>query len=314
MTGKNASPAAEWIAVDWGSSNLRAWAMSADGTPLAETVSPAGASTLAPDAFEPALLAAIGSWLVQGRVTDVVVCGMAGARGAWTEAPYAAVPCPPSPASPARVATADPRLAVRILPGLSQIDPPDVMRGEETQIAGLLAREPRFDGVACLPGTHTKWAHLSAGEVVSFASYMTGEIFALLATQSVLRRTVAAGGWEEPAFLAGAEEGLARPDRVPARLFGLRAGALVGDLDPVVARSRLSGLLIGAEVAAAKPYWLGRDVVLIGAPGLAHAYRETLALAGLDARAADVSEMTLAGLAAARTALKSRTASNGALQ
>lgn len=311
MTGDNATPDVEWIAVDWGSSNLRAWAMDADGAVLAETSSPAGASTLAPDAFEPALLAAIGAWLGD-RPTDVVVCGMAGARGAWIEAPYAAVPCPPTPANPARVATADPRLAVRILPGLSQLDPSDVMRGEETQIAGLLAREPRFDGVACLPGTHTKWVHLSAGEVVSFASYMTGEIFALLATQSVLRRTVAPDGWNEAAFLTGAEEGLARPDRVSARLFGLRAGALVGELDPVVARARLSGLLIGAEIASAKPYWLGRDVVLIGAPALSEAYRKALGLAGLDAREADATALTLAGLAAARTGVRTKAASNGA--
>lgn len=301
----------DWIAVDWGSSNLRAWAMDARGEPVAEASATTGASTLAPEAFEPALLAAIHPWL-RDRPTDVIVCGMAGARGAWLEAPYAAVPCPPSPASPLRVPTADPRLAVRILPGLSQAEPPDVMRGEETQIAGLLAREPRFDGVACLPGTHTKWVHLSAGEVVSFASYMTGEIFALLATQSVLRRTVASEGWNEAAFLTGAEEGFARPDRVPARLFGLRAGALVGELDPVVARARLSGLLIGGEIAAAKPYWLGRDVVLIGAPALAEAYRIALALAGLDARTADATAMTVAGLAAAREVIRTRAASTGA--
>lgn len=306
--------AADWIAVDWGSSNLRAWAMDGTSRPIAETSAATGASTLASDAFEPALLGAIGPWLREAgqTPTDVIICGMAGARGAWVEAPYGEVPCPPSPANPARVPTTDPRLAVRILPGLSQTAPPDVMRGEETQIAGLIAEEPHFDGVACLPGTHTKWVHVSAGEVVSFASYMTGEIFALLSGQSVLRRTVAPGGWDEAAFLAGAEEGLARPDRVPARFFGLRAGALVGDLDPVVARSRLSGLLIGGETAAAKPYWLGRDVVLIGAPALSCAYRGALALAGLDAREADATAMTIAGLAAARAALRTRVASNGA--
>lgn len=318
MTSDSATPTpvragrieAGWIAVDWGSSNLRAWAMDASGKPLAEASAATGASTLAPDAFEPALLAAIGGWLGDGpgdAPTDVIVCGMAGARGAWIEAPYAAVPCPPSPANPARVPTDDPRLAVRILPGLSQVDPADVMRGEETQVAGLLAREPGFDGIACLPGTHTKWAHVSGGEVVSFASYMTGEVFALLATQSVLRRTVAAEGWDEAAFLSGAEEGFARPDRVPARLFGLRAGALVGDLDPTVARSRLSGLLIGAELAASKAYWLGRDVVLIGAPALSRAYRGALALAGLEAREADATAMTMAGLAAARASLRAAT-------
>jgi 2-dehydro-3-deoxygalactonokinase len=294
---------ADWIAVDWGSSNLRAWAMAPDGTAAAEAAAPAGAATLAPEGFEPALLELVGGWLGAGA-TDVIVCGMAGARGAWAEAGYAAVPCAPTPAAFARAPTRDPRLVVRILPGLRQDEPADVMRGEETQIAGLLAREPGFDGVVCLPGTHTKWAHLSGGEVVSFASFMTGEIFALLAGQSVLRRTVGADGWSDEDFLAAAADGLARPERVPGRLFGLRAEALLHGLAPERARARLSGLMIGAELAGARAYWLGREVVLVGAPRLAAAYRDALALAGLAARVADATEMTRAGLAAARALLQ----------
>ncbi len=295
---------ADWIAVDWGSSNLRAWGIAADGSTREASAATAGAITLAPDAFEPALLGLVAPWLAPDRATDVIVCGMAGARGAWIEAAYARVPCTPRPAVFTTAPTADPRLAVRILPGLSQDAPPDVMRGEETQIAGLLAAEPRFDGVACLPGTHTKWVHVSAGEVVSFSSYMTGEIFALLATQSVLRKTVAPDGWSEPDFLAAVEDGLARPERVASRLFGLRAGALLHGLDAAVARSTLSGLLIGAELAGARPYWLGRAVVLIGAPALAQAYRAALGRAGLEARTLDATAMTRAGLAAARAQLQ----------
>ena len=293
---------AAWIAADWGSSNLRAWAIAPDGATLAEATSAAGASALAAEAFEPALLALAGGWLGDGR-TDVIVCGMAGARGAWVEAAYSPVPCAPTPAAFARAPTADLRLAVRILPGLRQDKPADVMRGEETQIAGLLAHEPGFDGVACLPGTHTKWVHVAGGEVVSFASYVTGEIFALLAGASVLRKTVAQDGWSEEDFLQAAEDGLPRPERVPARLFPLRAEALLHGLAPERARSRLSGMLIGAELAAAKHYWLGRDVVLIGAAGLAGAYRDALAIGGLGARIADATEMTRSGLAAAHALL-----------
>ena len=202
---------AAFVAVDWGSSNLRAWAMDASGGVAAEGGSGDGASALGPDGFEPALLGVAGDWLAPDARTDIVVCGMAGARGAWVEAAYATVPCPPTPASFAEAPTNDPRLAVRILPGLRQDDPADVMRGEETQIAGLLAAEPGFDGVACLPGTHTKWAHVAGGEVVSFASYMTGEVFALLSGASVLRKTLATEAWSEPDFLAAVEDGLARP-------------------------------------------------------------------------------------------------------
>lgn len=298
------SPAA-WIAVDWGSSNLRAWAMGAEGAVLAEAVSADGAGGLAPEGFEPALLALVEPWLGAGT-TDVVVCGMAGARGAWIEAAYAAVPCPPTPERMVRAPARDARLAVRILPGLRQEKPADVMRGEETQLAGLIAAEPGFDGVACLPGTHTKWAHVAGGLVVSFASFMTGEIFALLAENSVLRKTVGADGWSEEDFLQAAEDGLSRPDRVPARLFGLRAEALLHALAPERARARLSGLLIGAELAAARPYWLGRDVVLVGAPALAAAYGAALAIGGLGARTADATALTRAGLAAAHARLAER--------
>lgn len=295
--------AVAWIAVDWGTSNLRAWAMGADGRPLAEATSPAGMGGLSAAGFEPALLALAEPWLAPGRRTRAVACGMVGARQGWVEAGYAAVPCPPC--GPAvRAPVTDPRLEVLILPGLSQAAPADVMRGEETQIAGLIAAEPGFDGVACLPGTHTKWAHVSAGEVVSFASFMTGELFALLSTASVLRHSVAAEGWSAPDFAEAVAETLARPERLAGRLFGLRAEGLLAGLAPERARARLSGLLIGAELAAARPYWLGRDVVLIGAPALARAYAEALAPAGLALRLRDAAAMTLAGLAAAHARLK----------
>jgi 2-dehydro-3-deoxygalactonokinase len=291
----------DWIAVDWGTSNLRAWAMQSDRA-QAEAASDAGMGGLDPAAFEPALLALIDPWLAPGRITDVVACGMVGARQGWTEAPYARVPCAPGGAV-ARPPTKDPRLAVHILPGLRQDAPPDVMRGEETQIAGLLAREPRFDGVVCHPGTHTKWAHVSAGEVVSFASFMTGELFALLSCDSVLRHSVAAEGWSDPDFTDAVEETLARPERLAGRLFGIRAEGLLAGLPPERARARLSGLLIGAELAAARPYWLGRAVALFGAAPLVRAYRAALALCGVEPATPDATELTLAGLAAAHRQL-----------
>ncbi len=296
----------DWIAVDWGTSNLRAWAMGPEGTPVAEASSDRGMATLDRAGFEPALIDLIGPWLGADPV-DVIACGMVGSRQGWVEAPYAAVPCPPRLDAPFAVApTRDPRLRVHVLHGLKQDRPADVMRGEETQIAGLLAREPGFDGVACLPGTHSKWAHLSAGEVVAFASFMTGELFALLSRQSVLRHSVAADGWSDGDFAEAVEDTLSRPERMVARLFGLRAEALIADLTPDRARARLSGLLIGVELAAARPYWLGREVVLIGATGTTRAYAAALALTGLAPRTLPATEMTLAGLAAARAQLAAR--------
>lgn len=290
-----------WIAVDWGTSNLRAWAMDADGGVLAEATSDRGMGSLAPGGFEPALLALVGDWLEAGRRMPVIACGMVGARQGWVEAAYGPVPGPPLPDLPAvRPPVSDPRLDVRILPGLAQKAPPDVMRGEETQIAGLLAREPRFGGVACLPGTHSKWAHLSAEEVVSFVTFMTGELFALLGTASVLRHSLTGDGWSEEDFTEALNETLARPERLAALLFRIRAASLLEGQPAARARARLSGLLIGAELAAARPWWLGREVVVIGEGHLAARYVQALASQGVTARAEDATTLTLAGLAAAR--------------
>ena len=291
--------APDWIAVDWGTSQLRVWAM-AGGRVLATARSEDGMGRLSPEGFQPALLRLIEPWLGAGQM-PVIACGMVGARQGWVEAPYRPVPCAPvAPGALMKVA-ADPRLAVRFVPGLSQRKPAaDVMRGEETQIAGVLATLPNFDGIVCLPGTHSKWAHLSAGEVVSFQTFLTGEMFALLAGQSVLRHSVGASGWDDAAFAEAVADALTSPARVTARLFGLRAEALLADLAPETARARLSGLLIGAELAAARPYWLGQRVVIVAADGIAHAYAAALAAQGVQAELLPAEQMTLAGLTLAQ--------------
>ncbi len=293
--------APDWIAVDWGTSHLRAWAMGPDGI-LASAASDAGAGTLSRDGFEPALLALIGEWLPPGGTTPAVACGMVGRREGWVEAPYRPVPCPPLDAgllTPAPVA--DPRLTLQIIPGLMQTAPADVMRGEETQIAGFLALSPDFDGVLCLPGTHSKWVRISAGEVVSFKTFLTGELFALLATASTLGPAIARDGWDDAAFATALDDTLSRPERLAARLFTLRAESLIADLAPQAARARLSGALIGAELAAAKPYWLGQSVTVIGAPELSRLYTTALAAQGLTARQEPAEQMGLAGLALAHS-------------
>jgi 2-dehydro-3-deoxygalactonokinase len=285
-----------WIAVDWGTSNLRAWAMDGAGTILAEATSDDGMGKLARSDFEPALLRLIGPWLASGAV-PVVACGMVGSRQGWCEAPYRAVPCTPLDAlSQVTPPTTDPRLHVRIAPGLKQASPADVMRGEETQIAGALRLHPNYDGVLCLPGTHSKWAQISAGEVVSFQTFMTGELFALLSEHSVLRHGMQDGGWDEAAFDVGVADAVSRPERIAARLFALRAEGLIAGLSPAAARSRLSGLLIGIELAAARPYWLGQRVTLIGAETLSAAYARALATQAVEAQTLPATACTLAGL------------------
>lgn len=287
-----------WIAVDWGMSRLRVWSMSGDAA-IEEADSESGVATLSEGRFEAALLALIEPWLGEGK-TPVLACGSIGARQGWIEVPYANVPCSPLPHAPMPVPATDPRLDMHVLGGLSQSSPPDVMRGEETQIAGYLSGAGGFDGVICLPGTHSKWVLVSAGEVVSCQSFMTGELFDLLSRQSLLRHSVAGEGWDASAFDAALDETLSRPERFAARLFGLRAEMLLNGQTGPAARARLSGFLIGAELAAARPYWLGQPVVIIGTDEIARAYASALARQGATPQLADASACTLAGLIAAR--------------
>ncbi len=291
----------EWIGVDWGTSNLRAWAIR-DGSAVAEAASGKGMGVLAPDVFEAALLDVIDPWLGVGPM-QVVASGMVGARQGWREAPYATVPCAPTGTGAVRPDVADPRLAVTILPGLAQDRPADVMRGEETQIAGYLAGDPGFDGIVCLPGTHTKWVHVSAGEVVSFRTFMTGELFALLSAGSVLRHSVG-GGWDDAAFAEAVDDAIGRPEAIAARLFALRAETLLADLGRDTATARLSGLLIGAELAAARAYWLGQRIVLVGESRQVSHYAMALASLGAATETADATQATVAGLAAAHARLQ----------
>lgn len=289
------------VAADWGTSNLRAFALDEAGNRLAEAHSDAGMGRLSPPDYEPALLALIGGWLDPKRVTPVVVCGMAGARQGWIEAAYRAVPCAPVGGPFARPRLGSRLVEVFIVPGLSQAGPADVMRGEETQIAGVLAARPDFAGVVCLPGTHSKWAVVRAGRVERFLTLMTGELFSLLSTQSVLRHGLAGadGATDGEAFAMAVRETVAEPSGFAASLFRLRAEGLLAGLPPATARSRLSGLLIGFEMAAARFLWQDFQTLVVGADPLAALYAKALTLVGGEAETLSGEAMALAGLAEA---------------
>ncbi len=289
-----------WIAVDWGTTHLRAWVLDPARAEPAALSSADGMGRLAPDEFEHALLRLLDPHLPAGQVVPIVACGMVGARQGWFEAPYASVPCPPPGIRDAVLAPArDPRLAVRILPGICQSDPPDVMRGEETQIAGLLADTPGFDGVICLPGTHTKWVHLRNGAIDRFRTFMTGEIYDLLSRHSVLRHGMSQDAWDRDAYLEAIDDAMQRPRLVSAELFSLRAATLLHDMPPAVFRARLSGLLVGLELAGVLASEAIDQVTLIGSEALSGPYAEALRSRGIRAERMSGDAMTLAGLKAA---------------
>jgi 2-dehydro-3-deoxygalactonokinase len=173
---------------------------------------------------------------------------------------------------------------ILVVPGLSAVDPhgaPDVMRGEETQIFGALSASGKQDGLFVLPGTHSKWARVEAGRVTSFATYMTGEVFAVLKNHSILRRLMAEGEQLGAGFDAGvvAAARLELPGDLLHAIFMTRTLGLFDRLSPANLTEYLSGLLIGAEIAAAANG--AGTAMVVASPGLTARYCQAGALLGV---------------------------------
>ena len=285
-----------WIAADWGGSNARFWAIDAYGAVLGMRMSDTGIADLAASEFEQVLISTTGEWLDTAHT--VIACGTIGSRQGWVDAPYQTTPCAISPQQAVTATMARAGVTVHVLPGIRQTNPADVMHGEETQIAGFLARNEGWDGVICLPGAHTKWVHISAGEIVSFQTFMTGEMFALLADMSVLQHSIAPCGWDADAFETALSKTMSRPEGLASGLFSIRAEQLVHDPDTSTLHARLSGLLIGAELAAAKLYWLSQNVAVIGADTVSMPYVAGPKAQGVVVERADDADTLLVGLMA----------------
>ncbi|HEX4297682.1 MAG TPA: 2-dehydro-3-deoxygalactonokinase, partial [Devosia sp.] len=238
---------------------------------------------------------------------DVVVCGMAGARQGWMEAPYLDAPANLNALSHGAVRPegADRRLAPRILPGVAQrtAGREDVMRGEETQLLGLLALQPGFEGTAILPGTHSKWVELGGGRIVRFSSAMTGEIYEVLSQHSVLRHSFAGetdGPATEDGVAAGLSAGLEHPELFTALAFRTRAAMLLGGKGPDWCSGYLSGLLVGTEIGGHRD-WLGSGPVpLVGSARFGRLYGAALTMIGIASFSVDAADATIAGLKQAR--------------
>ncbi len=259
------------VGVDWGTTNLRAFALDGEGAVLDRRADDRGAAGLSPDRFAVVLDDAVGDWRSSGA--PVLVCGMAGARGGWVEAPYVE-----TPAALADLTThlTEAMPGVRIVPGVCKREDGrliDVMRGEEMQVLGALT-----DGVAVCPGTHSKWVRLHGGRITDLRTVMTGELFAVLRAHSILGRSMTVGPFDPAAFDEGVDRGLGDP-ALSAALFSVRTAGLDGRLAPSAAPDYLSGLLIGAEISGAGGAFAG-PVHLIGAPVLNDRYGRAMARAG----------------------------------
>jgi 2-dehydro-3-deoxygalactonokinase len=299
---------AEWVAVDWGTTNLRAWGIGSRGDVLFARASDQGMSRLTPDAYPGVLSALLAEEFTPvGPRIDTLICGMAGARQGWKEAPYLDAPADLARLCAGAVAPVipDARWSPRILPGVCQRQAggEDVMRGEETQLLGLGTLWPGFSGVVCMPGTHSKWVQLSGRRVERFATAMTGELFEVLRSHSVLRHSLNGpleGPDRDAGFEAGLAAGIESPHALSSTLFKVRAASLLSARPSDWCAGLLSGLLIGAEIGAHR-HWIGSsEVAIVGTAELAALYARGIAMLGGRTRIIDSADATLAGLKTAR--------------
>lgn len=284
------------IGVDWGTSSLRAYRIAGDGRVADRLDRPGGILTVPEGGFPAALHDAIGPWLAAGE-GRVLLCGMVGSRQGWVEAPYLRCPAGPDEIAAATIPVPFEGAESRLVPGLTTEDAdgiPDVMRGEETKLVALADRLGAAPALACLPGTHSKWARLEGGRVAGFTTHMTGEAFAAISQHTILARTSEEGPDVPKAFARGVQRAR-QAGGLLHHLFGARTLHLMGRLEQAETRSFLSGLLIGHEIRAALAKTGATQVELVGAAGLAALYAEALQLNGIAVRSHDP-DLVAAGL------------------
>ena len=280
-----------FIAVDWGTTNRRAWRLEA-GRVADEMEDSSGILSVAAGGF-PAAVAEI-----RARLGDLplLMAGMVGSNRGWIEAPYA--PCPAGlPELAGRLIWPEPGRTA-IVPGvaLDRGEEADVMRGEEVQILGAYAEGwIGSESTVCHPGTHNKWVRLEDGRIASFRTVMTGEIFNLLKSGSILSDLLDAPVELGPAFEAGVRSGLACDD-LTAELFSVRARVLLGKSPRDSAAPHVSGLLIGSDLRIGLGQAGEGEIVVMARPDLVALYSAALAIAGRQTRSLDGEQAFLAGV------------------
>ena len=277
------------IALDWGTSRLRAYLLDDVSRVVEERNEPFGIMNLPEGGFAAAFHSTCGDWVAAEPELPILASGMVGSRLGWAEVPYHECPADLAGlASQLGEVQLDNGRTLYVVSGVN-MDPdgqvPDVMRGEETQVYGAVGEAD--NATIILPGTHSKWVRVENGAITSFATFMTGELYELMSTRSILATTMDVSSAFDPvAFDDGVSAGVDGfvADGVLHHLFGVRSLSLFGRLTPSAASSYLSGLLVGAEVGGATRAGRtesGTRLIILGDPEITERYMDALDVAGL---------------------------------
>ena len=296
-----------YVAVDWGTSSFRLWLVDRTGQVLAERRSDEGRLAAAKAGFAGVLQSHLAAVEAPEHL-PVLVCGMAGARTGWVEAGYV-----DTPALLAAILTQAARVPgqtrdIRILPGIAQRDAraPDVMRGEETQLLGALGLNAAGETLVCMPGTHSKWVRVKRGTVEHFSTFMTGELFSVISRETILSLAVAGADDADDvaSFKAAVTAAYEAPAFAANLLFGARSRQILFGSTPSAARERLSGTLIGVELAAGLSGTVPKaGVTLIASGRLAMLYQLAFDALSVTVTPIDADEAVRRGLSMAAAAI-----------
>jgi len=287
-----------FIGVDWGTSNARFMLIDRDGAVLEERAGSGIAALAGVDAIEAACCAGVGSWVIQHADIPILMCGMVGSNIGWHEAPYVSTPAGVEVLGIHMLHFERHGRHLFIIPGVETVrddSAPDLMRGEETQIVGAFRGG---DGLACLPGTHCKWATVSDGRITGFHTALTGELMALIGTQSILLNPRGAPrATASAAFLDGVQAVQSHAVGLESMLFTVRSFQIKGELAADAAGDYLSGLCIGADVKSALTLYPHESAItLIGTPALTSLYRAALQMFGREAHVVNGNAAVVSGL------------------
>lgn len=246
------SKEASLIAVDWGSTQFRACLLDGNGTIIGKTENNRGIFTNRENSFKDVLYSSCGSWFDCAPGIPVFMCGMIGSHDGWVETEYLKCPITVQELGRRLVKVPDaPHNPIFIVPGITSdaFAFADVMRGEETQVFGL-SPEARLEGIACLPGTHSKWVSVDGNRINHFTTFLTGELYASIKTAGSIQPVIKHEDFDEDAFKEGVR--ISRePGGLSHHVFSVRARLMAGESSCGIHASYLSGLLIGAEISSA---------------------------------------------------------------
>ena len=236
----------------------------------------------------------LGSWIEEHGSLPVIASGMIGSRQGWIETPYLSCPAGPDLLAEhltyvninSNIPNSSPSMA--IVPGIKRLEKgvPDVMRGEETQVAGLIWSQHQ-SGLCVLPGTHSKWVFTNDYRIETFTTFMSGELFAVMVEHSILNRLMDGKNFNKDAFLIGCNQSLNSSYGILKQIFSVRTMGLFEKVEPKGIHSYLSGIIIGYEIKEGLDIYFKnksikeKEVILIGEISLCNLYRLAFEIAGV---------------------------------